>query len=184
MSRTTSQDLWKTTTEAKTIVGETARVGGRSADTILFYVDSGGVFAGNAGTYKPAATDVAILQYANAGPLDLQYVFAGTAITQGQGLAWSGVPGEVDASGAGDLLAGVALTDVDDTDFFWMVIGGSCLCLIDAGGAAAAGSLLLTAAAGAFDETGAGVTNTAIIAEALIVGAGLTQCRVNAKPSV
>ena len=183
MSRAYTSNLWETSTTVEGIVGETARLGGRAADTTLFYVDSAGLFAGNAGTYKPISTDVAVLQYADSGPLTLQYVFAGAAIGQGQGLTWSGVPGEVDVSGSGDLLAGIALSDVADTDFFWMVTSGSVLALIDAGGSAAAGSVLLTAAAGAFDETGADVTNTAIVAEE-IVASGLAQCRINALSSI
>jgi hypothetical protein len=184
MSRATSSDLWKPSTTAASILGETIRVGGRSEDTTLFYVDSGGAWAGSVGTYKPAATDVAILQYADSGPLDLQYVKAGAAIAQGQGLEWSGTPGQVDVSGAGGLLAGVALADVANASYFWMATAGSVLASIDAGGAAAAGSLLLTAAAGVFDETGAVVTNTALIAEDAQVGAGLSQCRIRAKQSI
>lgn len=182
MSRSTSQNLWEPYDTEDSIVGETVRLGGRADDLILFYVDSTGSWTGNAGTYKPVATDVTVVQFADSGPLDLQLVLVSGAIVQGTHLTWTGVTGEVIEGGAGDWLAGVALQDATDNQFIWMAIAGSVNCLVDAGGSTA-GNLLLTAASGAFDETGADATNAVILAEET-VASGLGKCRLLAQPSV
>lgn len=166
----TSQDFWKPSTTKDALLGDIEKISAVAADKTLFWVTSAGAFSGPAAQRKPNSTDVAVVHFADSGELFLQYVLADGAIQQGQGLQWSdSVSGEVKVSGSADELAGVALCDVGDNEYFWMAIAPSTVeILVDSGGIALVGNRVITAASGEFDETGA--TNTNSVAKCLETG--------------
>jgi len=179
MFRAISQNLFEPSTTAESILGSEHRLGACASDRGLFYVDSAGAYAGSYGSsYKPAATDVLVVQYANSGPLVLRYVLFDGAKERGEPVKWSNtVDGEVQDCTAGSECAGVTLCDVANNDYGWIACEGTVQALADSAGIAAAGTLLKCGSAG-FDETAAGAAEVAGVAKSLAVIAASTLGKV------
>jgi hypothetical protein len=180
MFRAISQNLFEPSTTAESIPGSQHRLGACASDRGLFYVDSAGAYAGSYGSsYKPASTDVLVVQYANSGPLVLEYRKAAATLEQGEVVTFdTSDASERAVAGATDSAAGVALCDVASGSYAWFAIDGECLA--DCDGDISAGLLLDTGAAGEFTITGGtkadaqavGVVNTAP------AGAGLKRVKL------
>lgn len=173
MAFATSQNRFKPSTTKDSLLGDIETLAACALDRGLFYVTSAGVYAGSYGSsYKPAATDILIVQYGDTGPLQLRYVLAKGAIARGKCTEWTGLAaGEVEEGDATGSFAGVALCDLADNEYGWIAFAGELTVDFDA--AAAAGVPVTLDVAGEVTLTGADKTNTVAITTVDPGGAGL-----------
>lgn len=176
MAFASSQTNFEPSATAESLWGDILRLGAAAEDVGLFYVDSAGAFAGSYGSsYKPAATDVLVKQYANNGPLVLRYLKnnSGSLIDRAKSVKMhSGGPGTVAEADASGSFEGIALCDVPDQEWAWFAIGGTVVAA--QAGSYTVGAPLTTAASGELSTTGA-TTAESVATVALAGVLGLVQ---------
>lgn len=168
----------------KSTLFEEAVLGGVKENRLLGYVTAAGVLAGGP-TYSPAATDVAVYQIGNSGPMHLRYVHNATGATIQLGaVVGIGLVADMSSVVLADATcpAGVALFDIPNATCAWVACGGVCEATVTATGAMAVGALLEVGTggtAGTFVAAAAGTATppTAILLDA-IGGAGATTVTV------
>jgi len=169
MAFASSQTNFEPSATAESLWGDILRLGAAAEDVGLFYIDSAGAFAGSFGSsYKPAATDVLVKQYANTGPLVLRYLKnnSGSPIDRAKCVKMqSGGPGTVAEADASGSFAGVALCDVPDQQWAWFAIGGTAVAA--QAGAYVVGTPLTLAASGTLTSVGTPVAGTSVATVAL-----------------